>query len=71
MPQLVDIHGIPIDLEQVTAFRVIPREAIYYPAYQETQETKTSIFARMGSQNKKKFLMVVPVPDKRLLPVIK
>ena len=62
MAQLVDIHGIPLDLEQVSAFRVIPREAIYYPAYQETQETKSSIFARFGSQDKKKFKFMNLVP---------
>ena len=62
MPQLVDIHGIPIDLEQVTAFRVVPREVIYYPAYQETQDTRHSIFARFGQNDKKKFQFVNLVP---------
>lgn len=62
MAQLVDIHGIPFDLEQISAFRVIPREAIYYPAYQETQEMKSSLFARFGSQDKKKFTFVNLVP---------
>ena len=62
MAQLVDIHGIPMDLEKVEAFRIIPREAIYYPAYQETQGTMGSIFARIGSQNKKKFQFTGLVP---------
>ena len=62
MAQLVDIHGIPMDLEKIDAFRIIPREVIFYPAYQEIQETKSSIFARFGSQNKKKFEFVNLVP---------
>ena len=62
MAQLVDIHGIPMDLEQVTAFRVVPREVIYYPAYQEIQNTKFSLFARMGNQDKKKFEFINLVP---------
>ena len=62
MPHLVDIHGIPMDLEQVTAFRVVPREVIYYPAYQEIQNTRFSVFAKLGSQDKKKFEFVNLVP---------
>ena len=62
MPQLVDIHGLPVDLEQVSAFRIVPREAIYYPAYQETQEMKSSLFAKFGAQDKKKFQFVSLVP---------
>ena len=62
MPQLVDIHGIPLDLEKVIAFRVVPREVIYYPAYQETPSTKFSVFAKLGNQDKKKFEFVNLVP---------
>ena len=62
MAQLIDIHGLPVDLEQVSAFRIVPREALYYPAYTETQETKTSLFARFGAQDKKKFRFVNLVP---------
>lgn len=62
MPQLVDIHGVPMDLEQVTSFRVVPREVIYYPAYQEVPSMKFSVFAKLGSQDKKKFEFVNLVP---------
>lgn len=62
MPQRVDIHGVPIELEQVVDFRIVPREAIYYPAYQETQGMMGSIFARLGAQDKKKFQFVNLVP---------
>ena len=62
MPQLIDIHGLPLDLEKITAFKLVPREAIFYPAYKETPEMRSSIFARWNAKDKKKFEFVQMVP---------
>ena len=62
MGTLIDLCGTPIQLEHIRNFRVIKRDCIFYPAYQETQEQTFSLFARKDAANKKKFQFVKMVP---------
>ena len=62
MGQLIDLCGTPIQLDKVKAFRLVKRECLYYPAYQEVPEQSFSIFARRGASNKKKFQFTGMVP---------
>lgn len=67
MGRLIDLCGTPIDVEQIKHFRLVKREYLFYPAYQETEEQVFSLFARMGAANKKKFKFVKMVPFGALL----
>lgn len=62
MNQMIDLGGTPIQLEQIKSFRLVKRECLYYPAYQETESQVASIFARFGTKNKKKFAFTQMVP---------
>lgn len=62
MIPLIDICGTPIQLDKVKEFSLIRRECIFYPAYQETEEQTTSVFAKWGAKNKKKFQFTKMVP---------
>ena len=55
MSQLIDLCGTPIQLDKVKSFRLVKRECLFYPAYQETEAQTFSLFARFGAENKKKF----------------
>lgn len=62
MGTLIDLCGTPIQLEHVRSFRLVKRDCIFCPAYQEVQEQTFSLFARRGASNKKKFEFVNMVP---------
>lgn len=62
MGQLIDLCGTPIQLDKVKEFRLVKRECLYYPAYQEVADQSFSLFARLGSSNKKKFQFTKHVP---------
>lgn len=62
MGTLIDLCGTPIQLEHVRSFRLVKRDCIFCPAYQEMQEQTFSLFARKGAANKKKFEFVDMVP---------
>ena len=62
MSMLIDLCGTPIQLEHVKQFRLVKRDYLFYPAYQEVQAQSFSIFARKGAENKKKFEFVKMVP---------
>lgn len=62
MNQIIDLCGTPIQLEQVKSFRLVKRECLYCPAYQETESQVASIFARFGAEKKKKFSFTQMVP---------
>ena len=52
MGTLIDLCGTPIQLEHVRSFRLVKRDCIFCPAYQEMQEQTFSLFARKGAANK-------------------
>ena len=62
MSQLIDLCGTPIQLDKVKSFRLVKRECLFYPAYQETEAQAFSLFARFGAENKKKFKFTQMVP---------
>ena len=62
MSTLIDLCGTPISLEHVRNFRLVKRDCLFYPVYQEMQEHSFSLFARKGESNKKKFRFVKMVP---------
>lgn len=62
MGTLIDLCGTPIELDHVRQFRLVKRDYLFYPAYQEVQEQKFSLFARKGASDKKKFEFVKMVP---------
>ncbi|MBE5776445.1 MAG: hypothetical protein E7326_02925 [Clostridiales bacterium] len=62
MGQLIDLCGTPIQLDKIKDFRLVKREWIFYPAYQEVEEQSFSLFARKGEKNKKKFVFTKMVP---------
>lgn len=62
MSTLIDLCGTPIQLEHIRSFRLVKRDCIYYPAYQEVQEQSFSLFARKNAANKKKFEFIKMVP---------
>ena len=62
MNQMIDLCGTPIQLDQIKNFRLVKRECLYYPAYQETESQVASIFARFGAEKKKKFTFTQMVP---------
>lgn len=62
MGTLIDLCGTPIQLDHVRQFRLVKRDYLFYPAYQEVQEQKFSLFARKGASDKKKFEFVNMVP---------
>ena len=62
MSQLIDLCGMPIQLEKIKNFRLVKRECLFYPAYQEVEEQTFSLFARRGEKEKKKFRFVKMVP---------
>ena len=67
MSQLIDLCGTPIQLEKIKDFRLVKRECLFYPAYQEVEEQTFSLFARKGAERKKKFKFVQMVPFGMLL----
>lgn len=67
MSALIDLCGTPIQLESVRGFRLVKREYLFYPKYQETKNQMFSVFARMGASDKKKFAFVEMVPFGALL----
>ena len=67
MGQLIDLCGIPMQLDKIKDFRLVKREYLFYPAYQETEEQTFSLFARLGAANKKKFVFTNMVPYGALL----
>ena len=62
MSQLIDLCGTPIQLDKIRDFRLVKRECLFYPAYQETAAQTFSLFARLGEQHKKKFQFTQMVP---------
>lgn len=62
MSQLIDLCGTPIQLDKIKDFRLVKRECLLYPAYQEVEEQTFSLFARRGEKEKKKFSFVKMVP---------
>lgn len=67
MNQLIDLCGTPIRLEKIKDFRLVKRECLFYPAYQEMEEQTFSLFARFGAEKKKKFKFVKMAPFGMLL----
>ena len=67
MSQLIDLCGMPIKMEQIKDFRLVKRECLFYPAYQEMKEQIFSQFARFGAERKKKFKFLKMVPFGMLL----
>lgn len=67
MNQLIDLCGTPIQLEKIKDFRLVKRECLFYPAYQEMEEQTFSLFARFGAEKKKKFKFVKMAPFGMLL----
>lgn len=67
MGTLIDLCGTPIQMENIKKFRLVKREYLYYPAYQEVAEQSFSLFARKGSADKKKFEFLKMVPYGALL----
>ena len=47
MSQLIDLCGTPIQLDKIKDFRLVKRECLFYPAYQEMEEMTFSLFARL------------------------
>lgn len=62
MSTLIDLCGTPIRLEDIRQFRLVKRDYLFYPAYQEVKEQTFSLFARKGASDKKKFEFVNMVP---------
>lgn len=62
MGQLIDLCGTPIQLEKVKSFRLVKREWLFYPAYQEIEVQTHSLFARKKDQDKKKFQFTKMAP---------
>lgn len=62
MSQLIDLCGTPIRLDQIKSFRLVKRDYLFYPAYEETQGFASSVFARFGAEHRKKFQFVQMVP---------
>lgn len=62
MSQLFDLCGTPIQLDKIKDFRLVKRDCLFYPAYQEMEEQTFSFFARFGAEKKKKFKFVQMVP---------
>lgn len=62
MNQLIDLCGTPIQLAKVKDFRLVKRDCLFYPAYQEMEEQTFSLFARFGAEKKKKFKFIQMVP---------
>lgn len=62
MVPVIDICGMPIQLDKVKEFSLIRRECIFFPTYQETVEQTNSVFAKWGAKNKKKFQFIKMVP---------
>lgn len=62
MSTLIDLCGTPIQLEHIRQFRLVKRDYLFYPAYQEVKEQTFSLFARKGASDKKKFEFVNMVP---------
>lgn len=62
MSQLIDLCGTPIQLDKIKNFRLVKRECLFYPAYQEMENQVFSVFARLGAANKKKFKFTQMVP---------
>lgn len=48
MSQLIDLCGTPIQLDKIRDFRLVKRECLFYPTYQETAAQTFSLFARLG-----------------------
>lgn len=67
MSQLIDLCGMPIQLDKIKDFRLVKRECLFYPAYQEVEEQSFSLFARFGVERKKEFKFVKMVPFGMLL----
>lgn len=67
MSQLIDLCGTPIQLDRIKGFKLVKRECLFYPAYQEVEEQTFSLFARFGAEKKKKFKFVNMVPFGMLL----
>ena len=62
MSSLIDLCGTPIQLDHIRQFRLVKRDYLFYPAYQEVKEQTFSLFARKGASDKKKFEFVNMVP---------
>jgi len=67
MNHLIDLCGTPIQLDRIKDFRLVKRECLFYPAYQEMEEQTFSLFARFGAEKKKKFKFVKMAPFGMLL----
>jgi len=67
MSQLIDLCGMPMQLDKIKDFKLVKRECLFYPAYQEMEEQTFSLFARFGAERKKKFKFVKMVPFGMLL----
>lgn len=62
MNPLIDLCGTPVQLCKINDLRLVKRECLFYPAYQEIQEQTFSPFARFMDKEKKKFKFVRMVP---------
>jgi len=62
MSALIDLCGTPIQLEHVRSFRLVKRDCIFYPVYQEVHTQTFSLFARKNAENKRKFEFVKMIP---------
>lgn len=67
MGQLIDLCGLPIQLDNIKSFQLVKRDFLFYPAYQEVEEQSFSLFARFGAASKKKFVFQSMVPFGALL----
>ena len=67
MSQLIDLCGMPIQLDKIKDFRLVKRECLFYPSYQEMEDQFFSLFSRFGAERKKKFKFVQMVPYGMLL----
>lgn len=58
MNPLIDLCGTPVQLCKINDLRLVKRECLFYPAYQEIQEQTFSPFARFMDKEKKKFVFL-------------
>ena len=67
MGQLIDLCGMPIELNKIKSFRLIKRDYIFYPAYQEVMEQNPPLLAKLLTAKKSRFVFLRMLPYGALL----
>ena len=62
MEHLFDLCGMPIQLKKIKAFRLVKRDYLFCPAYQEIDQPNNHGIARLVSTNKHSFRFVKMIP---------